>query len=246
MTYRWWRSSCRPCVATVTTSLNLRDGGGPVAANVHAYAIWWGDPASFPSDEKDAVEDFLGTVGGSSYLAIADQYLRGAKATVTLSFSFLDPSTPPDGTASPEVLTEGICGQIAAQGQEPDPLGAYLVFTPSVPSGMTLCAPHGTTTCDGTRVPYALAPSPTNYPACNFVQSLACNSHSVPTQSVVNFIAHELMEIVTDPFGTGWTGPGNEMGDKCNAVFDHCVSMAGGRWQIQEEWSNAAHACVQE
>jgi len=89
-------------------------------------------------------------------------------------------------------------------------------------------------------------PSPTNYAFCNYVQRLACNSHSVPTQSVVNYVAHELMEAITDPFGNAWTGPGNEIGDKCNAVFDHCVSLAGANWQIQEQWSNAAHACVQE
>jgi hypothetical protein len=233
-------------VATVTTSWNVRDGGGPVAAEVHAHAIWWGDPASFPSDEKDAVESFLRTIGGSSYLAIADQYLRGAKATVSFSSSLLDTSTPPDGAAWADRLTQEICGRIAAQGQKPDPLGVYFVFTPSVPSGMTQCALHGAITCDGTRVPYAFVPSPTNSPACNYVQSLGCNGHSVPTQSVVNYVAHELMEAITNPFGNAWTGPGNEIADKCNALFDHCVSLAGTKWQIQQLWSNAAHACVQE
>ena len=150
----------------------------------------------------------------------------------------------PDGTAA--YLTQEICGQITASGQKPDPLGMYFVFTPFVPSGLLLCAFHTSTTCDGTTILYAFMPSPTNYAACNYVKSLACNSHSVPTQSVVNYVAHELMEAITDPFGTGWTGPGNEIGDKCNAVFDHCVSLAGAKWQIQEEWSNAAHACVQE
>jgi len=231
-------------VAIVTSSWNLRDGGGPVAADVHAYAIWWGDPASFPSDEKSAVEAFLGTIGGSSYLTIADQYLRGTKATVSFSSSLIDSSTPGNGAVS--FLTQEICGQIAASGQKPDPLGMYFVFTPSVPPDMTVCAFHGSTNCAGTTVLYAFVPSPTNYASCNYVQSLRCNSHSVPTQSVVNYVAHELMEAITDPFGNAWTGPGNEIGDKCNAVFDHCVSLAGAKWQIQEEWSNAAHACVQE
>ena len=89
-------------------------------------------------------------------------------------------------------------------------------------------------------------PSPTNYVFCNSLRSLGCNTHSSLTQSVVNYLAHELMEAITDPFGNAWTGPGNEIGDKCNAVFDHCVSLAGANWQIQEQWSNAAHACVQE
>ena len=233
-------------VATITVSLNLRDGGGPVAAAIHAYAIWWGNPTSFPSDEKDAVESFLGTIGGSSYLAIADQYLRGAKATVSFTSSLLDTSTPPDGAAGSSELNQEVCGQIAAQGQKPDPLGMYFVFTPSVPPGLNVCAFHSWTTCDDTKVLYAFMPSPTNYVFCNSLRSLGCNAHSSLTQSVVNYVAHELMEAITDPFGNAWTGPGNEIGDKCNAVFDHCVSLAGAKWQIQEQWSNAAHACVQE
>jgi len=233
-------------VATITVSLNLRDGGGPVAAAIHAYAIWWGNPTSFPSDEKDAVESFLGTIGGSSYLAIADQYLRGAKATVSFTSSLVDTSTPPDGAAGSSELNQEVCGQIAAQGQKPDPLGMYFVFTPSVPPGLNVCAFHSWTTCDDTKVLYAFMPSPTNYVFCNSLQSLGCNTHSSLAQSVVNYVAHELMEAITDPFGNAWTGPGNEIGDKCNAVFDHCVSLAGAKWQIQEQWSNAAHACVQE
>jgi hypothetical protein len=233
-------------VATVITSWNVYDGGGRVAANVHAYAIWWGDPASFPPDEKNAVEAFLATVGGSSYLAVADQYLRGAKATVSFSASLLDPSDPPDGAGASSELNEEICGQIAASGQKPDPLGMYFVFTPSVPPGMTLCALHSWTTCEGTNVLYAFVPTPTNSAPCNYVQGLACNGLAVPTQSVVNHVAHELMETITDPFGDGWSNLGSEISDRCSAEFDHCVSLAGAQWQLQEQWSNAAHACVQE
>jgi hypothetical protein len=233
-------------VATVTSSWNLRDSGGPVAAHLRAYAIWFGDPAAFPSGQKAAVERFLSTVDGSSYLAIADQYLRGDEASVTFAGSLVDPRTPPDNAAASAELTKEICGQIAAHGWKADAQGMYFVFTPSVPQGLTLCAWHTWTTCGGTTVLYAFVPSPTNYTPCNYVGSLSCNDHPVATQSVVNYVAHELMEAITDPFGTAWTGPGNEIGDKCNGVFDHCVSIAGAKWQLQEEWSNAAHACVQE
>src|SRR5207302_1795960 len=81
------------------------------------------------------------------------------------------------------------------------PLGMYFVFTPSVPPGLNVCAFHSWTTCDDTKVLYAFMPSPTNYVFCNSLRSLGCNTHSSLTQSVVNYLAHELMEAITDPFG---------------------------------------------
>jgi hypothetical protein len=40
-------------------------------------------------------------------------------------------------------------------------------------------------------------------------------------------------------------GPGSEIGDKCNFVYQHCVSLGGYHWQIQAEWSNAINGCAQ-
>jgi hypothetical protein len=59
--------------------------------------------------------------------------------------------------------------------------------------------------------------------------------------------AHEVLEILTDPDGNGWLDPsGEELADKCNFRFGGCVALGSTRWQLQKQWSNADHACIQE
>jgi hypothetical protein len=56
------------------------------------------------------------------------------------------------------------------------------------------------------------------------------------------------MESVTDPVPvTGWADKnGQEIGDKCNFVYSTApITLSNhSKWQIQEEWSNAAGGCV--
>ncbi len=78
-------------------------------------------------------------------------------------------------------------------------------------------------------------------------------------ESTVDTLAHEMVEAITDPLGTGWMDPnGFETGDKCesgpqtgaplgyapdgspyNQVID------GHEYLIQDMWSNARGGCVQ-
>lgn len=78
-------------------------------------------------------------------------------------------------------------------------------------------------------------------------------------ESAVDTIAHEVVESVTDPYGTGWLDPdGYEIGDKCElgpqqgaplgyapdgAPYDQVIN--GHRYLVQDMWSNAAAGCVQ-
>ena len=70
----------------------------------------------------------------------------------------------------------------------------------------------------------------------------------------VSTISHEHNEVVTDPLGTAWIDPsGNEDGDLCfqqygpdlgssgPAAFNE--SIHGGRYYLQEEWSNEDSSC---
>jgi hypothetical protein len=75
---------------------------------------------------------------------------------------------------------------------------------------------------------------------------LSCNTHSLDTEGMLNISAHELMETITDPFSSAWKGTYNEMADGCEWQFQSCVTLATGSFQLQQEWSNAAHACVQD
>jgi hypothetical protein len=76
--------------------------------------------------------------------------------------------------------------------------------------------------------------------------------------SVVNSVAHEENETITDPLGTGWYDiAGNEIADKCDLTFgtptgsngttgsDYNEVINGHGYWLQEVWSNRGRACVQ-
>jgi hypothetical protein len=76
--------------------------------------------------------------------------------------------------------------------------------------------------------------------------------------SVLNNVAHEQNETITDPLGTGWyDSAGNEIADKCDLTFgtptgsngtsdsDYNQVINGHGYWLQEVWSNRGHACVQ-
>jgi hypothetical protein len=68
-------------------------------------------------------------------------------------------------------------------------------------------------------------------------------------------ISHEQSEMITDPSGNAWIDPdnGNEIGDVCLTSFGPAIggsgatawneAINGGRYYLQEEWSNANHSC---
>jgi hypothetical protein len=77
-------------------------------------------------------------------------------------------------------------------------------------------------------------------------------------ESAIDTAAHELVESITDPQGTGWMDPnGYEVADKCEnpelgtplgyapdgSPFNQLID--GDRWLIQTVWSNAAGGCLQ-
>ncbi len=73
--------------------------------------------------------------------------------------------------------------------------------------------------------------------------------------AVLNNVAHEHNETITDPLGTGWyDSGGNEIADKCHLKFGSALgSTATGQYNqvinghgywLQTLWSNRARACV--
>src|SRR6267143_6857870 len=82
--------------ATVTVAYeDLLDGGGPVLAAPRVFALWWGAAADFPPDMQSSLTALLSAMNGSSYLALANEYLRGATARVSFAGSLYNSSAPP-------------------------------------------------------------------------------------------------------------------------------------------------------
>lgn len=222
----------------------LIDHGGDVLGASNTYAIFWGPSADFPKDEVTGVQSLLEGFNGSSYLAIANQYLRGASATSTYVGPTYLTSAPPSHAPKASDLGNQVCALFP----NPDPNGIYFFFTSNLPK-ISYCAWHADATCNGVTFQVAYMPNMTNSPGCSpfKVANLNCNTYSPATQSLLDGLAHEYMEATTDPQITAWYDKnGQEIGDKCNFVYGtSCVTLANGTsWQIQEEWSNAANGCV--
>jgi hypothetical protein len=226
--------------------LELIDHGGKVLTTSHTYAIWWGKTADFPSDSS-ALEDLLAGFGGSRYLAIANQYLRGGTATSKYITAFNDTSAPPSRSPSTRTIVNEACKVIGAHGRKPDTDALYVVFTSNYPSNVDFCAWHDHGSCNGVDIQVAYLPNNGGVSGCDPGNLFNCNSFSQGTRANADSLAHEFMETVTDPDITAWLDKqGSEIGDKCDFVYGSCVTVGRDSWQIQEEWSNSAKGCVQK
>lgn len=234
--------SSKQAVASITSSDDLIDHGGPILPDVHVYALWWGPPSDFPSDMKSSTETFFSSLSGSNYLGIVNQYLRGSSASVSFARSITDTSTPPSTIIDME---QALCSELAANGMAPDAKGIYFIY-PSTPPPAGTCGSHGTVGCNGTNSVVAVVENPTGS-VCDASSALHCNGLTSGTQSLIDSSAHELMESITDPeLPHAWMdGAGAEVADKCDWQFSACVQLGSQDWQLQELYSNAAHACVQ-
>jgi hypothetical protein len=223
-------------------------GGGKLLTSSTTYAIWWGPSAAFPSDARSGIETLLGGFDKSSYLAIADQYTQ---TTTTSEFvrSLVDTSAPPAHSPSTATIVNEVASVLANNGLTPDKNAVYLVYTSNFPH-VSFCAWHAAGTIGGQIVQVGYLPNTKGVAGCDPGNLFPnANSFSEGTRSLADSTAHEFMESVTDPVPvTGWADKnGQEIGDKCNFVYSQAgpiVLSNHSKWQIQEEWSNAAGGCA--
>ena len=84
------------------------------------------------------------------------------------------------------------------------------------------------------------------------IASLQPSPNSPEVDSQANVLSHELIEAITDPDGDAWWNAydlalfGAEIGDGCaQASYSYANTNIGGHaYEIQPEYSNAAHACA--
>ena len=227
-------------------SFPLIDHGGVILPSSTTHAIYWGTQAEFPSDLQSGMESLLTGFNGSSYLGIADQYMRGAGVATTLyGGALMDPSTPPAKAPTTAEIGAEVCKLFPS----PDPNAVYFVFTSNAPK-INFCAWHADASCNGVTFQIAYVPNQALLVSgCSpyLVQKLGCNNLSEGTVASADSVAHEFMEAITDPQLNAWYDRrGAEIGDKCNFEYRSCVNLTSGpNWQIQEEWSNAISGCQQ-
>ena len=229
------------------SSDQLEDLGGVVIPEATVYAIWWGQASQFPADAMSGIDTFLAGLDGSRYLATVDQYVR-RPARTTFVGHLMETSPSPTHSPSTEELVSKVCQVLADARQTPSSTALYLVFTDGFPEPSNFCGFHDGGRCPGGKLIHiAYLPNLTGAPQCDPGDLFHCNDLSAPTRALANVTAHELIEMLTDPDGNGWLDRlGEEIADKCNFQFGSCVALGSTRWQVQKQWSNADHGCIQE
>jgi hypothetical protein len=225
----------------------LVDHGGPVLASSQTLAIFWGQGGDFPVDYVMGMDRLFRGLDRSSYLGIAQQYMRRGSIGMNYQGYSLDSSTPPARAPKASDLGAEVCKLYP----QPVSNGIYFVFTSNVPRNVSYCAWHDKASCNGVTFQVAYIPNQGLLPGCSPYKTvnLGCNRYSTGTATAADSVAHEFMEAVTDPLLTAWYDKtGAEIADKCEYKYTSCVALpgTGDTWQIQQEWSNAVSACVQQ
>lgn len=214
--------------------------------------------------------EYYQTVSGQNqniqYLVHAGQELDATDAP-----SASDPTCQPtDGTSTVCVtdaqMQDEILNLINAKGLPADLGHIYSVFLPNgvqtqgsdgTFSGVDFCGYHSNFGITGGSVLYF-----------NMPYGAICDSGQSPNgnpaaDDAIDSLDHELLETITDPLGNGWgDAKGNEIGDECNSIYgaplgstsatnpagggtSYNQAIGTGQYYSQEEYSNAAGACVQ-
>lgn len=229
-----------------TSNGPLLDHGGRVLSTSNTYAIWWGTQSAFPSDARTGIDNLFEGLNGSSFLGVADQYMRGSSVSSGFHTNWIDTSTPPWHAPNVSTIVNEACKVLTRNGAKPDSTAIYFVYTSNMPHA-NYCAWHSDGTCNGTTIQIAYMPNIENISGCDPGNQFNCNSYSQGTRALANVTSHEFMEAITDPMLDSWLDvTGAEIGDKCAWQFNSCVQLSTGNWQLQEEWSNLTSSCVQQ
>jgi len=234
---------------------NLINHNGPILANTHLYAVWWGPTANFPAGYQSGILAALAgtactTSTCSGMSALMNQYFpNGTRSAITYSGQYSDTSAPV--TSAP--TTAAIVTEVnkVVTNANLDPNGLYLVFTSNFPTKAAYCGWHGAGAVSNKWFTVSYLPNLTGQAGCaaSYLPTYTSTpSRSLAVDSVVNVYTHELYETMTDPMLNnlyGWYDAlGNEIGDKCAWTTATKVTLgSAGTFTVQQEWSNTAKAC---
>ncbi|HWX93889.1 MAG TPA: hypothetical protein VNY29_14765 [Terriglobales bacterium] len=232
------------------------------------FIIWYGDWSNRPV--PGVLTDFIKNIGGTAYFNINSSYYDcnpgGEKDSVVNRVNY--GGSCKDNYSVGTSLTDQNMADIMENAiftkkcLPHDPQnGIYFVMTSAdviETSGFcsSYCAWHGwDQLLNGEKLANAfIGNSDQCAYNCAWQYQLPTPNNSVAADGMVNMIAHELSETVTDPFVTGWWSDSlgvniGENGDLCAWTFgktkflpngSYCNVKFGGRpWLIQRIWVNA-------
>ena len=230
--------------------------GGPIMlGTTHIYYIWYGNWATDPTGVS-ILQDLATSIGESPYYAINTGYYNSSGMFVSKSVTFAG-STTDNYSQGPtavigQIRAENIVTLAITSGRLPsDPNGVYFVLTsPDVVESSGFCGYHDHTSIGTTDIKYAVVGNKLTQGLDNCaIQSATSPNGNPAADAMVNVVAHELVEAVTDPTIEAWFDSyGDENADKCAWTFGHTYSSANGSkanirlgardYMIQQNWVN--------
>lgn len=230
--------------------------GGPHASDsgltISLVETWIGNPSSGQdSSNWEAINTTYGDATGdaSGHATLTRDAFDSFSAGTTLSTN--------DGSL------QGVVARAINSGRLPlNPNAIYFVLTTSevnATSGSAafctqFCGFHNHTTINGVDIKYAFVGNPDRCPSACEPQFPKSPNNSPAADAMVNVMAHELVETMSDPDLNAWfDGSGNENADKCafkygpvqfdanGAKYNQTITgtAIGLHWLIQMNWENS-------
>jgi hypothetical protein len=248
--------------------------GGPVmTAPVNLYYIWYGGWSSSDAGTQKILTDFASHIGGSSYLKTLATYVDShgtpAASQATYAGSTIDAYSK-GSNLNDAALQAIVAHAITTHALPSDANGVYFVLTsadvtyinPPVESFcQNMCGKHSATNVNGVQIKYAFVGDPlwcanTRVGNCYALTAAEAPNSNLDADTMVNNVAHELAEAITDPlpgsayFQSQGEGAGVEVADACAYYYDpyyHLggtgpklanISLGGNNYMIQELYAN--------
>ena len=227
--------------------------------------IFYGDWKEKNDANVEAIEAFVNHIGSSFWWKTTRLYGNGKgqiSDDVKVSFTFLDKYS------RGKVLRDSdsslvISNALKAQKQKPDPNTIYAIlvskdvkhFKQTLTFCSSYCGYHYFFNARTTYLKYTVVMDASNCGQCipTPINKGKSPTDSATIDSIVNTLAHELSETVTDPYFNAWVEGPNENADICAREFldmkeDKGVlynnDVGGKRFVLQSNWDIRRNKCV--
>jgi hypothetical protein len=229
-----------------------------MAGRVNVYLIWYG--SNFPawSQTESIVEYFISNWGASHSYGVLRNYTgSNGRVAPQLALAKVSLDSGSRGTSLADADIQTLVRTAIQNNTFPaDSNGIYVVIVGrgiSVNSGSNgslcggYCGWHSVMNVNGVDIKFVLDGSGN----CSNCQTFSTPNKDLYAEQMVNTLAHEIAETVTDPDLNAWgNGTQNEVGDKCNFDFSErhmdpnnvpaTAKVGMAYYTIQKIWSPTA------
>lgn len=247
-------ASLRETVANGARYAIAYHGGQVVDHPITVHYLWYGN-WSAASAAPAVVDHFTRNLGGSAWWATTAPYVdaRGKSPSPSVSMGAVAFDAYSQGAVvSDDAIAAAVVRAIARGALPDDPRGVYMVLGSAdvdATSGFctAYCGFHKVATLpSGAHRLYGYVGDPRRCGLGCAMQTVGPNGDS-PADGMVSIIAHELAEVVTDPYADAWyDAAGLENTDKCIWVFGETylapngatanMKLGGRDYLVQANW----------